>query len=164
MRVLDIVECTTVDGPGFRTSIYVAGCRHQCPGCHNPQSWDAKGGVDMSIDDILAVVRRDPFGGVTLSGGDPMFQAGECVELCQRIKELTGKSLWCYTGFTWEEIHSHGSREMVQLAEMVDVLVDGRFVMALRDTDLLFRGSANQRLIDVPRTIECGCVCLWQRD
>ena len=67
-----------------------------------------------------------------------MFQAGECVELCQRIKESTGKSLWCYTGFTWEEIHSHGSREMVQLAEMVDVLVDGRFVMALRDTDLLF--------------------------
>ena len=74
---------------------------------------------------------------------------------------VVGKSLWCYTGFTWEEIHSHGSREMVQLAEMVDVLVDGRFVMALRDTDLLFRGSANQRLIDVPRTIECGCVCLW---
>lgn len=164
MRVLDIVECTTVDGPGFRTSIYVAGCHHHCPGCHNPQSWDAGGGEEMGVEDILAIVRRDPFAGVTLSGGDPMFQAEECVSLCRRVKEVTDKSLWCYTGFTWEEIHSRGSRAMVELAEMVDVLVDGRFVETLRDTDLLFRGSANQRLIDVHRTLETGFVCLWQRD
>lgn len=164
LRVLDKIEYTTVDGPGFRTSIYVAGCRHHCEGCHNPQSWSENGGELLSVEMLAIDLLADPFVNVTLTGGDPMFQAEACLELCRLIKEGSDKTVWCYTGFTWEEIHEHGSAQMIALSEAVDVLVDGRFVKQLRDTDLLFRGSSNQRLVDVHKTLSSGVLTLWSRE
>ena len=163
LRVLDIVEDTTVDGPGFRTSIYLAGCRHRCPGCHNPESWREDGGEDVSIDELMQVIVNDPFAGVTLSGGDPLLQAEGCAELCRRVKAETDKTVWCYTGFTWEQLMEEADADVMALLRNVDVLVDGPFVLALRDTDLLFRGSSNQRLINVPESLSRGEVVIWHR-
>ncbi|MDE5561400.1 MAG: anaerobic ribonucleoside-triphosphate reductase activating protein [Bacteroidaceae bacterium] len=163
LRVLDIIEDTTVDGPGFRTSIYLAGCRHHCPGCHNPESWDETAGDAVSVDRLMEIISADPFAHVTLSGGDPLFQAKGCAELCRRIKEETDKTVWCYTGYTWEQLMENAAPDVMALLHNVDVLVDGPFMQALRDTDLLFRGSSNQRLIDVPGSFAVGHVVLWKR-
>ena len=153
MRIIDIVEGTTVDGPGLRTSIYVAGCRHKCEGCHNPQSWDFNAGHEMSDDEVMEVVRRNGFN-VSFSGGDPLYQAEAVGRLCRRIREELHKTVWLYTGFVWEEI----SREEVYLPLLrnIDVLVDGPFILSRRDTGLRFRGSGNQRIIDVSRSLESG--------
>lgn len=145
LQVLSIIEGTIVDGPGLRTSVYLAGCRHQCPGCHNPESWSFDAGVPMSVDDLVERIRQADMN-VTLSGGDPLYQIDGVVELCRRIHEL-GKSVWVYTGFTLEEIEADESLARVLLC--ADVLVEGPFVMALRDTSLRFRGSKNQRIINL---------------
>ena len=147
-----------VDGPGFRTSIYCAGCNHQCLGCHNPQSWDFRGGKEMTVEQIMRVIEADPFTrGVTFSGGDPMYQAAGFAELARQIHRRTQKDIWCYTGFTFESLIHDDQREL--LAEL-DVLVDGPFIEKFSDPDLLFRGSYNQRIIDVPRSLAEGKVCL----
>ncbi len=148
-----------VDGPGFRTSIYCAGCGHHCPGCHNPQSWNFDGGREMSTEEIMKIIEADPYANVTFSGGDPMYQAVGFAELAREIHKRTNKDIWCYTGFTFESLINHDQRELL---EQIDVLVDGPFIEKLRDTDLLFRGSSNQRLIDVQSSLyECKIV-LWQ--
>ena len=159
IRVLDILEDTMVDGPGFRTSIYCSGCGHHCPGCHNPQSWNFDGGREMSTEEIMKIIEADPYANVTFSGGDPMYQAVGFAELAREIRKRTNKDIWCYTGFTFESLINHDQRELL---EQIDVLVDGPFIEKLRDTDLLFRGSSNQRLIDVQSSLyECKIV-LWQ--
>ena len=163
LRVLDILEDTTVDGPGFRTSIYLAGCRHHCPGCHNPESWNEGGGEEVSVDELMRGIIIDPFAHVTLSGGDPLLQARGCAELAARVKAETDKTVWCYTGYTWEHLLSEGNADVMALLGNLDVLVDGPFVQSLRNTDLLFRGSSNQRLIDVQKSMQAGEVVLWQR-
>ena len=145
IRILDILEETMADGPGLRTSIYCAGCAHHCPGCHNPQSWDFSGGHEATVDELLEIVRSDEFSNVTFTGGDPLYQAEAFTELARRIKEETGKTIWCYTGFTYEEILK--DPELAQILPYIDVLVDGPFIMEKRDTELLFRGSSNQRII-----------------
>lgn len=157
LRVLDIVGGTSVDGPGLRTSIYFAGCSHHCPGCHNPQSWDAAGGVEMSIDEIVAVIDENDFN-VTFSGGDPLLQAEGVGELARRLK-ADGRTVWCYTGYTYEEVAAEP--RFADLLENIDVLVDGRFVEALRDVTLRFRGSSNQRLVDVAASTP-GAVVEWR--
>lgn len=159
IRVLDILEDTMVDGPGFRTSIYCAGCRHQCPGCHNPQSWVFDGGREMTTEQIMKIIEADPYANVTFSGGDPMYQASGFAELAREIHKRTNKDIWCYTGFTFESLINPEQRELL---ELLDVLVDGPFIEKLRDTDLLFRGSSNQRLIDVQASLYKGKVVLWQ--
>jgi len=160
LRILDILEDTMVDGPGFRTSIYCAGCRHACPGCHNLQSWDFGGGRDMTVEQLMRIIEADPFTrGVTFSGGDPMYQAAGFAELARQIHRRTQKDIWCYTGFTFESLIHDDQREL--LAEL-DVLVDGPFIQALHDSDLLFRGSSNQRLIDVQASMYSGKTVLWK--
>ena len=161
IRVLDIIEDTMVDGPGFRTSIYCAGCGHHCPGCHNPQSWAFDQGHEMSVDDIMKIIEADPYANVTFSGGDPMFQAAGFAELAREIHKRTNKDIWCYTGFTYESLINQAQRELL---EQLDVLVDGPFIEKLRDPDLLFRGSSNQRLIDVQASLYSGEVVLWHPD
>ncbi len=161
IRVLDIIEDTMVDGPGFRTSIYCAGCRHQCPGCHNPQSWAFDQGREMSVGELMRIIEADPFANVTFSGGDPMYQAAGFAELAREIHKRTNKDIWCYTGFTFESLINQDQR---QLLEELDVLVDGPFVQALRDPDLLFRGSSNQRIIDVQASLYTGQTVLWMPD
>ena len=145
IRILDILEETMADGPGFRTSVYCAGCAHHCPGCHNPQSWDFNGGREVPIEEILEVIKADEFSNVTFSGGDPLYQVEAFTELARRIKEETGKNIWCYTGFTYEEILADG--RLSQILPYIDTLVDGPFIDELRDPDLHFRGSSNQRII-----------------
>lgn len=158
LRVIDIVDGTSVDGPGLRTSIYFAGCAHQCPGCHNPSTWDFAAGHDMTIDQLLERIIDNDMN-VTFSGGDPLYQIENLTSLARKIR-LAGKTIWCYTGFKYEELV--GSERYDALFDSLEVLVDGPFVEALRDTDLLFRGSSNQRLIDT-RKSSADKVVLWKR-
>ena len=156
MRILDIVPGTSVDGPGLRTAIYFAGCKHCCHGCHNPQSWDFTGGHEMTMEEVLKEVADNDFD-VTLTGGDPMYHAEELVSLAVEIKKM-GKDIWCYTGFMYEDIIS--DVHMSHLLEHIDVLVDGPYIESLRDIHLLFRGSSNQRLINVAKSAS-GHVVEW---
>lgn len=159
LSILDIVEDTMVDGPGFRTAIYCAGCHHACHGCHNPQSWDINNGHEMSVGEIMKIIEDDPYADVTFTGGDPMYQAEGFTELAQTIRARTDKTIWCFTGFLYENIMRLPTQR--KLLEQLDVLVDGPFVEALKDEELLFRGSSNQRLIDVPASLESGKVVLY---
>ena len=161
IRVLSIIEDTMVDGPGFRTSIYCAGCRHKCHGCHNPQSWDFSGGREMSTEELMRIIVADPYANVTFSGGDPMYQAAGFAELARAIHRRTNKDIWCFTGFRFEDLFQHDQRELL---EQLDVLVDGPYVASLRDPDLLFRGSSNQRIIDVQASLFASEVVLWQQN
>lgn len=162
IQVLDIIEDTMVDGPGFRTSIYCAGCHHECPGCHNPQSWNPGGGHPMTTDEVMKIIVADPYANVTFSGGDPLYQAEGFTELARAIRSQTQKTIWCYTGFTFEAIVKIPRYR--QLLDEIDVLVDGPFVKSLRDEDLLFRGSSNQRLIDVQASLAKGEVVEFHPD
>ena len=158
LSILEIVEDTTVDGPGFRTTIYCAGCPNRCPGCHNPQSWDIANGKAMEVEEVLEIVLADPFADVTFSGGDPMFQPLGFAALARAIKERSTKNIWCYTGYLFEDILLNAQQR--ELLENIDVLVDGRFVEALKNDELPFRGSSNQRIIDVRKSLEQDCVVL----
>ncbi len=149
-----------MDGPGLRTSIYLAGCNHHCPGCHNPQSWDFKGGEDRTLDELMEVIAYNE-APVTLSGGDPLQQPDGTRALIHRIKQELGYNVWCYTGYTWEEIIADAT--MLDVVQELDVLVEGPFVEAERDISLHFRGSRNQRLIDIPRTLATGTIALWNQ-
>jgi anaerobic ribonucleoside-triphosphate reductase activating protein len=148
LRVIDIVDGTSVDGTGLRTSIYFAGCKHQCPGCHNPQTWAFDAGRDMTIDELMNVIEYNRFN-VTFSGGDPLYQAPALLKLAERIK-ASDKTIWCYTGFTYEQLCA--MPEYADLLKLIDVLVDGPFIEAQRNPYLKFRGSDNQRLIDVAQS------------
>ena len=156
ISVLSIVHDTMVDGPGFRTSIYCAGCPNHCPGCHNPQSWDISHGTMTSTDELMKEIMSDPFANVTFSGGDPMFQAKGFAELARAIREQSSKSIWCFTGYLFENLVKNP--EQLELLRQIDVLVDGPFVQALRDEDLFFRGSSNQRIINVQKSLKEGRV------
>ena len=159
LRVLHIVEGTSVDGPGLRTSIYLAGCNHHCPGCHNPASWNPQGGEERTLDELMQVIAYNE-APVTLSGGDPLQQPDGTRELIHRIKQELGYNVWCFTGYTWDEIMKDSKLSAV--VRELDVLVDGPFIQAQRDISLRFRGSRNQRLINVQRTLTTGQVTLWQ--
>lgn len=159
LRVLDIVPGTSVDGPGLRTSIYFAGCAHHCPGCHNPGSWDFQGGRPMTIPQLSEEIDQHGFN-VTFSGGDPLYQLPGLLPLAELLKNR-GYNIWCYTGFFFEEIFL--SPEKSRLLPFIDVLVDGPFIQLKRDISLHFRGSSNQRLVDVRRSIP-GKIVLWEPD
>lgn len=152
MRYHNITKDDMLNGEGLRVVLWVAGCGHACPGCHNPVTWDADGGLSFdqeAEDELFAELGKDYVSGVTLSGGDPLFPANraDIAALCSRIREhFPNKTIWLYTGYTWEDIQD------LPLLENVDVVVDGQFVQAQADSQLHWRGSANQRVIDVPRT------------
>lgn len=161
LRVVRTVEGTSVDGPGLRTSIYFAGCAHRCPGCHNEQTWDFMGGHETGVAELMEIIRYNGFG-VTFTGGDPIYQAGALVPLARAVK-AEGLSLWCYTGFTFEELLQEPVEGTAELLRYIDALVDGPFVLAQRDTSLLFRGSANQRIIDVAQSLAAGRAVLLEQ-
>lgn len=158
IRILDIKYGTSVDGIGLRTSLYCAGCEHHCAGCHNPQSWSADGGESVAVEELFReIVEADM--NVTFTGGDPMLHPEGFIELARMIKERTDKTIWCYTGYLFEELLQHPLRR--ELVELCDVIVDGRYVEAERDLSLHFRGSRNQRIIDVAKSLS-GEVCLLE--
>ena len=157
IRILDIKYGTSVDGIGLRTSIYCAGCQNHCQGCHNPQSWDENGGEPINVDELFKrIVDADM--NVTFTGGDPMLHPEGFIELAQMIKDNTNKNIWCYTGYYFEDLLQHPIRR--KLVELCDVIVDGRYVEAERDLSLHFRGSRNQRVIDVQKSLQGEIRCL----
>lgn len=149
MRIYDITSCDVNNGEGIRVTLWVAGCRHRCPGCQNPETWDFDGGYafDKEARDFLFnELGKSYIDGLTLSGGDPLYSVDEIVPLCKEIKEkFPEKNIWLYTGFTLEEIQA--SPSLKKILPYIDVLIDGPYVEALRDVTLEFRGSSNQRLI-----------------
>ena len=150
IRILDIKYGTSVDGIGLRTSLYCAGCENHCVGCHNPQSWDEYGGEAIEIEELFRLI-VDADMNVTFTGGDPMFHPEGFIQLAQMIKEQTDKTIWCYTGYRFEDLLKHPLRR--KLVELCDEIVDGRYIEAERDLSLHFRGSRNQRIIDVPNSL-----------
>lgn len=150
-----------VDGEGIRTVVWTQGCPHDCKGCHNPSTHDFDGGalVDVSliVDEIKALKGQD---GITLSGGDPVCQSEACIELCKAAHEV-GMNVWCYTGFTYEAMLKNPKYKA--LLENVDVLVDGKFILEEKSYDLYFRGSRNQRIIDVAKSLASGEVVLVEK-
>lgn len=152
LQVLDIVMDTVVDGPGLRASIYLAGCYHRCLGCHNPQSWDMNGGKEMEVDEIVEILKQSGHTKFTITGGDPFYQPIGLLELVVRIrKEIPGSNIWCYTGFLFEDLLDR--EEMVLILKNIDVLVDGPFIQELRDESLTYRGSSNQRVLEIPKDL-----------
>lgn len=145
IKVAGIQYETMIDGPGFRITIYSQGCQHHCPGCHNPQTWDFNGGKEYTVDELFDIIIKEEFSDVTFSGGDPMFQVEAFTELAQKVKNKTNKTIWCYSGYTYEEIKK--SSKMSVILPYIDALVDGRFMIEKRNTDLKFRGSENQRIV-----------------
>ena len=157
IRILDIKYGTSVDGIGLRTSLYCAGCRNHCHGCHNPQSWDENGGEPLRVEDLFKQI-VDADMNVTFTGGDPMLHPEGFIELAQMIKDNTNKNIWCYTGYNFEDLLQHPIRR--KLVELCEVIVDGRFVESERDLSLHFRGSRNQRVIDVQKSLQGEICCL----
>lgn len=163
MRIAGIVHDSIVDGPGLRVTVFTQGCPHACPGCHNPDSHAMCGGYEMAVEDIIAQLDRSPLTeGITLSGGDPMMQPEDCLRIARAAHER-GLSVWTYTGYTWEELLHEANPARLALIEESDILVDGRYVAALRSYEAYFRGSTNQRLIDVKRTLATGQICQLER-
>ena len=150
-RIFDIQRFSVHDGPGIRTTFYCQGCPHHCPGCHNPESHDPRRGEPLTVEraeTICAAIAANPIlDGVTLSGGDPLLQPEAMAAFLRLLKERTGQNVWCYTGYTLEECLADPARR--ECLRWIDTLVDGRYVEALRDLSLDFRGSSNQRIIDV---------------
>lgn len=145
IRIANILYETMTDGPGFRTSIYSQGCIHRCQECHNPQTWDPNGGEEYDVEVLFNIIQAEEMSDVTFSGGDPMYQVEAFTELARMVKNKTNKTIWCYTGYTYEQIKE--SPRMGLILPFLDVLVDGRFDITKRNTDLKFRGSENQRII-----------------
>ena len=143
--VAGIIRGTTVDGPGFRTSIYLSGCSHNCPGCHNPQAQNPLFGTQMSLHQILKIVEEEDFN-VTISGGDPLFYPEKLKTLISSLKNRN-RNVWVYTGYTREEIFNDSL--LFEAIKMADTIVDGRYIENLKDPDLCFRGSSNQRIIHI---------------
>jgi len=158
--ILSIVEDTTVDGPGFRTAIYAAGCPRRCAGCHNPQSWAIENGSLWTADAVMEKIKQSEFANVTFSGGDPLMQPEAFAALARRIRTETRKTIWCYTGYLFEEILK--SPPLSQILPHIDVLADGPYNECLRDESLQFVGSANQRLIDIPASLASKQLVLWK--
>jgi len=163
-HIIGIDPESVSDGPGVRFTIFFSGCRHQCLGCHNPDAQDFNAGVKfdehMQTKIIDHIARCPIISGVTLSGGDPMFSAGDVLRFVGRLRAtLPNISIWIYTGFTYEEI---SDVEQQALLEQCDVMVDGRFEQEHRDLSARFRGSTNQRIIDLEATRAAGKITLWK--
>ena len=155
-----------VDGPGLRYAVFVQGCAHRCPGCHNPESQPAVGGTPTAISDVLADIRANKLiTGVTLSGGEPFEQPAACATLARALK-ADGYNLWVYSGYLYEQLLARAEAEpaVAELLAIIDVLVDGPFVEGRKSYALKWRGSDNQRLIDVPRSQAEGRVVLWSNE
>ncbi len=156
IRIAGYVDDSIVDGPGIRFTIFTQGCAHHCFNCHNPETWDFDKGKDVDIDELISKIKRNPLlQGITLSGGDPLYQVNACLELVKKVKELNSDlDIIIYTGFTFEElaINFKKNNDLLSLLKLSDILIDGKYEDSLRDLTLKFRGSSNQRVINLKKT------------
>ena len=159
LRIAGLVDESIVDGPGFRYAVFTQGCMHNCPGCHNPHTHDPNGGREIVIDEIVDNIKKNPLlDGITLTGGDPFLQAGPCALLAQKVKQL-GLTVVTYTGYTLEDLLKRP--DFMPLLKQTDILIDGPFQIEKRSLDLLYKGSLNQRIIDVPASLKAGKTVEW---
>ena len=157
VNLAGIVTDSIVDGPGLRTTLFAQGCPHHCEGCHNPETWDFSGGTEVSTEAAVEIVKSSPLcRGVTFSGGEPFAQAEGFAEIAKALKEK-GYEVASYSGYTFEELldGTDGQKELLQL---LDVLIDGPFLMREKSLEIAFRGSRNQRIINVPESLKAGKV------
>ena len=162
IRTAGIANDSIVDGPGIRLTLFVQGCPHGCEGCHNPQTHDFGGGHDMTMGEILDMIKANPLlDGVTFSGGEPFCQADKLARLGKEIRDM-GLNITTYTGYTYEYLLRHSTEEngYAELIGVSDYLIDGPFILSQRNLTLKFRGSENQRIIDVKRSLETGDVVI----
>lgn len=158
MNYMQITHCDQVNGSGLRTVLWLSGCSHKCPGCQNPFSQDCHTGIlfdESAKEEFFRDLKEDWCSGVTFSGGDPLYDnnRSEVIELSKEIKEkFPTKTIWLYTGYTWNEIVD--SRSMINILKYVDVIIDGPYIESLKNSDLHWRGSSNQNIICVKRRIE----------
>ncbi|MCD8095679.1 MAG: anaerobic ribonucleoside-triphosphate reductase activating protein [Ruminococcus sp.] len=163
LKLAGLENDSIVDGPGIRFTVFVQGCPHHCEGCHNPQTWDFSGGYFEDTEEIYQKILKNPLlDGVTFSGGEPFCQCHELADLADKIISGTRLDLMAYTGFEIEYLIEHSTEEngFMRLLEKLDFLVDGRFILSQKSYDLKFKGSANQRFIDVKKTLKDSEVVL----
>ena len=155
LNIAGVVGDSIVDGPGIRVAIFCQGCPHHCPGCHNPETWPFEGGTPMEEEALLHLVQSNPLArGVTFSGGEPFSQAKGFATLAKLLKDR-GYEVASYSGYTFEEL-LEGTADQRALLSQLDVLIDGPFLLAVRSLELVFRGSRNQRILDVPKSLAAG--------
>lgn len=157
MRIAGMIKNSVVNGIGVRDVIFFQGCEHRCKGCHNPHTWNKDGGEERTIDDVLAELSESN-NNVTISGGEPLLQFDSLVRLLMKLHSQ-GKTVWLYTGYTFEELPYYVKW---MLSHYVEVLIDGRFEEDKKDLSLAFRGSLNQRLINLPKSVELCKLVEWE--
>lgn len=163
IRIAGIVEESIVDGPGIRYVVFTQGCPHNCPGCHNPQTHDFEGGRIETIDNIVSSIKENPLlKGITLSGGEPFMQAAALSELVSKLQD-TKLNVMTYTGFTFEELleKANENNSFMELLNKTDILMDGKFEIENKKEGLRFRGSSNQRAIDVKESLKQNKTVLY---
>lgn len=162
LRIAGIIKESVVDGPGFRYVIFAQGCNHGCKGCHNPDTHALDGGYVVDTESILADIKQNEnIDGVTFSGGEPFLQAEAFVEIAGKLKK-SGVNIVCYTGYTFEQLLESGNASFIRLLQYVDTLIDGPYIQDLRDLSLIYRGSRNQRIIDVKSSLKENRVVLQE--
>lgn len=158
IKLSGLVADSIVDGPGFRFTIFTQGCPHHCPGCHNPQTHDFEGGRYAGCDKIIEKIQQNKLTtGVTFSGGEPFCQPEPCAYMAKKLKAL-GYHLMCYTGYTFEQLTEMSQKDenIKEFLSQLDIIIDGRFILEQRSLELRFKGSKNQRTIDVKESIKQG--------
>jgi len=163
VRIAGIIHDSIVDGPGLRFVVFAQGCRRRCEGCHNPETWSIGDGIEVAADEIIAQMLANPLtDGLTLSGGEPFLQVAQCVKVASAARE-SGLDVWAYSGYTFEEliVWAGSDPAVKELMDLIDVLVDGPFILAERTLSLKWRGSKNQRAIDVPKSVAAGEAVLF---
>lgn len=165
IRTAGIVKESIVDGPGIRFTIFVQGCPHHCEGCHNPKTHDFSGGKSTDSAELIKEIKRNPLlAGVTLSGGEPFCQAEALCSLAEEVKAMK-KNVVAYSGYTFEELLNLSKENpfIIRLLQSCDLLIDGRYLQEKRDLSLRFRGSSNQRILDIPKSLTVGKAVLWDK-
>ncbi len=155
LNLAGLVGDSIVDGPGIRMTVFCQGCPHHCKGCHNAETWSFEGGTPMEEEEVFQIIRSNPLAkGVTFSGGEPFAQAAGFAKLAEMLKEY-GYEVASYSGYTFEELY-HGTKEQQDLLQKIDVLIDGRYEEKNRSLTIAYRGSTNQRILDVKKSLENG--------
>ncbi len=161
VRIAGMKKHSSVNGPGVRCVIFFQGCPHHCKGCQNPETWDPQGGQEVSVEKLIREISEIRYlDGITLSGGDPLLQ-GKAAGLIAVAAKQRGLNVWAYTGWTFEQLREAGHEDAWGALKYIDVLVDGRFEAEKLTEEAIWRGSSNQRLIDVQESLRRGETVLW---